>query len=139
MGDAPPGARSLPSENLDFLAMDAFTSDAVPLHLLTREAYQMYLRHLKPDGVLAVHISNRYLDLEPVVAQAMADIGWSGVGRRRRLRAALLHRHDVDVLSASANFSSNPAFEATQLRQTADAQARIPRLDRRFQQHSQHH
>jgi hypothetical protein len=59
--------------------MDAFTSDSVPLHLLTREAYQIYLRHLKPDGVLAVHISNRYLDLEPVVSQAMADIGWSGI------------------------------------------------------------
>ena len=62
----------LPGENLDFLAMDAFSSDAVPMHLLTREAFQMYLRHLKPDGVLAVHISNRYLDLKPVVAQGMA-------------------------------------------------------------------
>ncbi len=79
MGDARLVLQSLPSEQLDFLVMDAFTSDAVPLHLLTREAYQIYLRHLKPDGVLAVHISNRYLDLEPVVSQAMADIGWSGV------------------------------------------------------------
>ena len=79
MGDARLVLEALPSEQLDFLAMDAFTSDAVPLHLLTREAYQIYLRHLKSDGVLAVHISNRYLDLEPVVAQAMADIGWSGI------------------------------------------------------------
>lgn len=79
MGDARLVLESLPSEQLDFLVMDAFTSDAVPLHLLTREAYQIYLRHLKPDGVLAVHISNRYLDLEPVVAQSMSDIGWSGI------------------------------------------------------------
>ncbi len=79
MGDARLVLESLPSEQLDFLVMDAFTSDAVPLHLLTREAYQIYLRHLKPDGVLAVHISNRYLDLEPVVSQSMADIGWSGI------------------------------------------------------------
>jgi hypothetical protein len=78
MGDARLLLESMPSENLDFLAMDAFSSDAVPLHLLTREAYQVYLKHLKPDGILAVHISNRYLDLKPVVAQSMADIGWHG-------------------------------------------------------------
>jgi SAM-dependent methyltransferase len=78
MGDARSVLEQLPSENLDFLAMDAFTSDAVPMHLLTREAYKTYLRHLKPDGVLAVHISNRFLDLKPVVAQAMSEIGWHG-------------------------------------------------------------
>jgi SAM-dependent methyltransferase len=78
LGDARLVLEAMPSENLDFLAMDAFSSDSVPLHLLTREAYQVYLRHLKPDGVLAVHISNRYLDLKPVVAQGMADIGWHG-------------------------------------------------------------
>jgi SAM-dependent methyltransferase len=79
MGDARLVLESIPSEQLDFLTMDAFSSDAVPMHLLTREAYQVYLRHLKPDGVLVVHISNRYLDLEPVVAQAMTEIGWSGI------------------------------------------------------------
>ena len=67
------------SENLDFLAMDAFTSDAVPMHLLTREAYAVYARHLKPDGVLAINISNRYLTLEPIIAQAAKEMGWSGV------------------------------------------------------------
>jgi spermidine synthase len=67
------------SENLDFLAMDAFTSDAVPMHLLTREAYLTYARHMKPDGILAVNISNRYLDLEPIMAQAAQEMGWSGV------------------------------------------------------------
>ncbi|MEQ1946105.1 MAG: fused MFS/spermidine synthase [Bryobacteraceae bacterium] len=79
MGDARLVLESMPSEQLDFLAMDAFTSDAVPAHLLTREAYTTYLRHLKPNGILGVHISNRYLDLEPVVSQAMTDIGWTGV------------------------------------------------------------
>jgi hypothetical protein len=78
MGDARLVLEQMPSENLDFLAMDAFSSDAVPMHLLTREAFQLYVKHLKPDGVLAVHISNRYLDLKPVVAQGMADIGWHG-------------------------------------------------------------
>jgi len=78
MGDARLVLEQIPSENLDFLAMDAFSSDAVPMHLLTREAFQLYSRHLKADGVLAVHISNRYLDLKPVVAQGMTDMGWHG-------------------------------------------------------------
>ena len=51
----------------DLLALDAFSSDAIPVHLLTKEAFEMYLKQMKPDGVLAVHISNRYLDLQPVV------------------------------------------------------------------------
>jgi SAM-dependent methyltransferase len=79
MGDGRLVLEGLPSEQLDFLAMDAFSSDAVPLHLLTREAYQIYRRHLKPDGVLAVNISNRYLNLAPIVAESAAEIGWSGV------------------------------------------------------------
>ena len=54
-------------ENFDVLAVDAFSSDSIPVHLLTREAMQLYFKHLQPDGILAVHISNRYLDLAPVV------------------------------------------------------------------------
>ncbi|WP_414662144.1 spermidine synthase [Horticoccus sp. 23ND18S-11] len=54
-------------QQFDFLALDAFSSDAIPVHLLTKEAFEIYFRHLKADGVLAVHISNRYLDLRPVV------------------------------------------------------------------------
>jgi len=48
---------------------DAFSGDAVPLHLLTQEAFVEYFRHLKGDGILAIHISNRYVDLAPVVAR----------------------------------------------------------------------
>ena len=54
------------SQNYDLIAVDAFSSDAIPVHLLTREAVLLYYKHLKPDGVLALHISNRYLDLIPV-------------------------------------------------------------------------
>jgi hypothetical protein len=64
-----------PSQQFDLLAMDAFTSDAVPVHLLTREAFETYMRQIKPDGVLAINISNRYLDLEPVVARAAEQFG----------------------------------------------------------------
>lgn len=79
MGDGRLVLEQLPDEHLDFLAMDAFSSDSVPLHLLTSEAYATYQRHLKPGGVLGVNISNRYLDLEPIVAGAAARLGWSGV------------------------------------------------------------
>ena len=66
MGDARLTMERIDSLQLDVLAVDAFSSDAIPVHLLTREALAVYFRHLKPDGILALHISNRYLDLEPV-------------------------------------------------------------------------
>ena len=62
--------------SLDLLALDAFSSDAVPAHLLTREAFATYARVLSPRGLLLVHISNRFVDLEPLVAAAARDGGW---------------------------------------------------------------
>jgi hypothetical protein len=73
MGDARLSLERQPSQQFDVLAIDAFTSDAIPVHLLTKEAMDIYQRHLKPDGVLAIHISNRYLDLRPVV-WALAEL-----------------------------------------------------------------
>jgi hypothetical protein len=57
--------------------VDAFSSDAIPMHLLTREAFDVYRRHLKPGGLLMVHITNRFLDIEPVIAAAAAQGGWT--------------------------------------------------------------
>lgn len=68
LGDARLSLEREPSQAFDLLVLDAFSSDAVPIHLLTKEAFEIYLRHMRPDGVIAVHISNRFLDLEPVVA-----------------------------------------------------------------------
>ncbi len=62
--------------SLDLLTLDAFSSDAIPMHLMTREAFAAYARVLQPRGLLLVHISNRFLDLEPVVAALAADGGW---------------------------------------------------------------
>jgi hypothetical protein len=59
----------------DLFIMDAYNADALPAHLLTREALQLYLRKLAPRGILAFHISNRYLDLEPVLANLARDAG----------------------------------------------------------------
>lgn len=79
LGDARLTLESEPAQNFDTLVLDAFSGDAIPLHLLTREAFQSYLRHLKPDGVIAVHVSNRYLDLGKVVSGDAAAFGRSAV------------------------------------------------------------
>jgi SAM-dependent methyltransferase len=68
LGDARLSLEREPPQQFDLLALDAFSGDAIPVHLLTKEAFALYGRHLKPDGVIAVHISNRHLDLAPVVA-----------------------------------------------------------------------
>jgi hypothetical protein len=59
----------------DLLIVDAFTSDAVPTHLLTREAMELYFASIEQGGIIAIHISNRYLDLEPVVGRLAAELG----------------------------------------------------------------
>lgn len=65
-----------PDQAFDLLVIDAFTGDSVPTHLLTREALALYGRKLTPDGILAVHISNRYLDFAPIIAALAAEGGW---------------------------------------------------------------
>ena len=70
LGDARLQLEREPDQLFDVLAVDAFSGDSVPVHLLTLEAFAQYFRHLKPDGILAVHISNRFLDLRPVVKSA---------------------------------------------------------------------
>ena len=68
-GDARTSLAHEPAQNFDILALDAFSGDAIPLHLLTAEAITLYRRHLTPNGILAFHVSNQYLDLAPEIAQ----------------------------------------------------------------------
>jgi hypothetical protein len=78
-------------ETYDLLVLDAFSSDAIPVHLLTQEAFKMYGERLAPGGLLAVHVSNRVFDLEPVVAAAADELGWPvavGVGRASEVDGA---------------------------------------------------
>ena len=65
-GDARLSLENLPPRNLDLLVLDAFSGDAIPTHLLTADAFQAFLRHLSPDGIIAVHISNIHFDLQRV-------------------------------------------------------------------------
>ncbi|HEY3336488.1 MAG TPA: fused MFS/spermidine synthase, partial [Candidatus Limnocylindrales bacterium] len=66
-----------PTDGIDLLVMDAFTSDAVPAHLITREAFADADRALRANGIIAVHISNRYYDLEPPIAGALHELGYT--------------------------------------------------------------
>ena len=80
LGDARLNLEREPIQNFDVLAVDAFSSDSIPVHLITEEAVGIYLKHMKPDGVIAYHVSNRFLDLKPVV-QMIAEkhglaVGW---------------------------------------------------------------
>jgi hypothetical protein len=68
LGDARLSLARAPRQAYDLIIVDAFNSDAIPVHLLTREAIGVYLDKLAPGGIVALHLSNRYLDLEPVVA-----------------------------------------------------------------------
>jgi spermidine synthase len=100
-------------QNYDVLAVDAFSSDAIPVHLLTREAFALYFRHLQPGGVLAVHVSNKHLRLAPVVEMAAVSLG---------KRAILIDTDDEDdkavfgatwvLISARESFFRYPFIRA---------------------------
>jgi hypothetical protein len=87
IGDARLKLAEVPANSFDMLLVDAFSSDAIPLHLLTDEAAEVYFRALAPDGLLIIHISNRFVDLEPVLA---------ALARERGLFAA--RRSDIHML-----------------------------------------
>jgi protein-L-isoaspartate O-methyltransferase len=79
MGDARLSMEREAGQQYDVIVLDAFSSDAIPVHLLTLEAFDHYKRHLKPDGAIVVHVSNRYLDLHPVVYRIADKIGFPAI------------------------------------------------------------
>jgi len=125
-GDARLSMEAEPPENYDVIAVDAFSGDAIPVHLLTAEAIKLYERHLAPGGIIAVHISNTYLSLAPVV-QAEAD--------HAGLHALLISTADNDDTGAFSSdwvlVTANEKFLA--LPEIADAGAKIdPKPGLRF-------
>jgi SAM-dependent methyltransferase len=124
LGDARLSLEREPAQNFDVLALDAFSSDAIPVHLLTVEAFRVYLRQLRSGGVLAVHISNRYLDLVPVVQQAARQLSLE-------LREvdndddddAGVYRSDWLLLSASSAAFEGPLLKGAAER--VDAESRV--------------
>ena len=116
MGDARLSLEREAPENFDVLAVDAFSSDSIPVHLLTREAILLYFRHLKPDGILAVHISNRYLNLQPVLL---------GETRATGKVARVVDTEDdeaTDVFGATWVLMTSPAtgFDAGEIEHSAE-------------------
>ena len=112
MGDGRLSMENEPPQNFDVLIMDAFSSDAVPVHLLTKEAFDIYVRHLKPDGTILVNISNRYLDLRPVVENAAKAFGFQtihvnsedGMGEQDEESAWWLYGSSWMILSKNTEF-----------------------------------
>lgn len=104
IGDARLALERDPTTRFDLLAIDAFSGDAIPVHLLTREALKLYIGHLNPGGILAFHVSNNYLDLASVVHRLAEDAGMS---------SALIRNHeDADNLVLASDWvllSKNPA------------------------------
>ena len=81
LGDARIELGKVQAHSFDMLAIDAFSSDAIPLHMLTREAFGVFERALQPDGIALVHISNRFINLEPVLRAMQDQAGWSAMVR----------------------------------------------------------
>ena len=79
MGDGRLSMEAESPQAYDVLLLDAFSGDAIPTHLLTREAFEVYLRHMKPRGVIVAHITNRYVNLQPIVVRLAASLNLHAV------------------------------------------------------------
>jgi SAM-dependent methyltransferase len=114
LGDARLTLEREPPANLDVLAIDAFSSDAIPVHLITVEALRLYARNIKPDGVIAFHVTNRYLELVPVV-KALADAcGMQAAWIRDEGEDVLASRSDWVLVSNNRELLAKPRIaEAT--------------------------
>jgi SAM-dependent methyltransferase len=111
MGDARLSLEREPSEQFDVLAVDAFSSDSIPIHLLTLEAFRLYFRHLRPGGILAVHVSNSHLQLEPVVERLAAALHKSSIYVDTLDSAGQVYGASWVLLTDQPDLFSLPAFQ----------------------------
>jgi uncharacterized membrane protein len=100
------------SRPYDILAIDAFTSDAIPIHLLTKEAFEIYLAHLDDGGILAMHITNRHINLVPVVWMLKAHLGLDGVVVESTKDSYASMSATWVLLTNNKDFLENPAVLA---------------------------
>jgi hypothetical protein len=104
IGDARLTMAKEPDSSFDLLVIDAFSSDAIPVHMLTKEAIELFLRKLKPEGVVLLHTSNRYLDLNSVLGAILKELRPSGAAGI----SVYDHKARQDTLGQS--ISSNAIF-----------------------------
>src|SRR5262249_18656555 len=126
-GDARLSLEREPDRCFDVLVLDAFSSDAIPVHLLTREAFGVYGRHLAPDGVLALHVTTRHLDLGPLVLGLARDAGkeaWEIVSPADEDRGLLDARWIL--VASNRDLLRRPRLHASG--RALDAGAKTPRL-----------
>jgi hypothetical protein len=112
LGDGRLSLTREPNQGFDLLVLDAFAGDSIPMHLLTDQAMAVYQRHLKPDGVMAFHISNSHLDLEPVVRALAQKHGFKAIfvpPRSQEPRFARLASFWM-LVSSNDQFCSRPAI-----------------------------
>ncbi|MEO8268140.1 MAG: fused MFS/spermidine synthase [Aureliella sp.] len=120
-GDARLSLEFEPPQHFDVLVLDAFSGDAIPVHLLTSEALQVYFKHLKPNGILACHISNLHFNLKPVVA---------GLAAEHRLSVSF-HRNTPDARTAALAASWAMIARTPEcLAQTIPSEAETPPVGR---------
>jgi len=128
VGDGRRSLQKAPPRSYGLIAVDAFNSDAIPVHLITREAVRLYLSRATPRGVLMFHLSNRYLDLEPVVANVARDLDLvCRLQRHRASRAEKRQNHDDSiwaVLSRARRHLGNVAGDERWRRCRPDSSAR---------------
>jgi SAM-dependent methyltransferase len=108
LGDARLSLEREPAADLDLLAVDAFSSDAIPVHLITSEALALYAKHVKPGGVIAFHVTNRFLDLVPVVAGIAAANGMQAVWIHDEGDNVLANRSDWVLVSRNRELLAKP-------------------------------
>lgn len=119
IGDARLMLEREPNQQFDVLLLDAFSGDAIPMHLLTREAFEIYHRHMKPDGIIVVHVTNSYLILAPVVKKQADAMGWKTT---RVITAQMGDDDDTDYMLVTQN-------EAFLKNTPADEPENEPKLD----------
>jgi spermidine synthase len=127
LGDARLSLQRVPDGYFGLMILDAYNSDTIPLHLITREALALYLQKLASGGILAFHITNRHLDLEPLLADLAEDAGLAGLYQhdvvgvdeftrtgRMESRWVLMCRNPLQLRA----LSSNPRWQPLQPRAT---------------------
>ena len=128
IGDGRLGLMGAPDAAYGLIVLDAFSSDAIPAHLLTEEAIAGYRRKLAPGGVLAVHITNRHLDLAPVLAAEADRLGLVAVRRQQIGSGDLTATSDWVVLARDSGESRTaPRRRWMDRADPAEGRARVDR------------
>jgi len=122
IGDGRLSLEREPPQGYDVLAIDAFSGDSIPMHLLTREAMALYVRHIKPDGVIVFQATNRFVDIGPVVERLAAELGFTAVLVSDQPETSYADKHEYWTSSTDQIIvtKSKALLDAKALREAAE-------------------